>query len=163
MAPLVERLEGQIGQLCRAEGRKGGDPYRPSEAQHLVMDHRQLVEHARQGGGDRRVRMDDGARLISPVDTQMERKLRCRAERAVDMAGVEIYDRYVLGAQLGQDGACGRHGDEVVGALGDVSGCPQDQPCAGHAPACCRDALTLSVEHPWARSGRRLYPQAQPR
>ena len=58
--PAVERVADVGGELGRAEGGVRRDPDRPAEQELLVVQDRQLVEHAGDGGREGRVGVHDG-------------------------------------------------------------------------------------------------------
>ena len=104
-------------------------PARAAERQHLVVDARQLVEHARQRGRDRRVRVHDCADLVARGRRRGAGRPRRSARAPPPPRAVEIDDRHLLGLELREHGARRRDRDELLG-----SHARRSRRCAALAP-----------------------------
>src|SRR3954452_22178901 len=75
----LERLQHVRVQLVGAEGRVRRHPHGPAELEHLVVDRRQLVEHAAERRRHRRVRVHHGPGPVEAlVHAEVEAELRRR-------------------------------------------------------------------------------------
>ncbi len=133
-------------QLRGAEGGVRRHPDRAPEREHLVVDERQLVEHAGQRRGDRAVGVDDGAGLVAAVGAEVQLELGGRREVTVDGLAVEIDDHDLTGLELGQDRAGGRHGHELADARRHVAGGAQHEPLRGQSAGGGGDRLARGVK-----------------
>ena len=143
----LERVEGEPRQLRGAEGRVGRHADRAAEGEHLVVDERQLIEHAGQRRAHGTVGVDDRAGLVAAVDAEVELELGGGRIVAVDGPALEVDDHDLLGRQLGKHGARGRDRHERLGARRDVAGGAQHEALVGQAPRGGGDAVTLRVKH----------------
>ena len=112
---------------CGAERRVGGGPGRSSEPQAAVVQWRQLVVAAREGGGGHGVGVGDGQGVGRGVDAGVQRHLGGGGEIAVDHLAVEVDDGDHLGRHRAEVGAGGGHGDEVTLSGRDVARRPDHQ------------------------------------
>src|SRR5436309_1004764 len=110
-------------------------PHGPPEQEHLVMHAGELVQHARKRRRHRRVRMDDGAGLVAPVDTEVEAELGARLELAFHEAPLEVDDADLLGSQALELSPARRDRHQRLMADAQVAGRPEHEPLAREAAA----------------------------
>ena len=115
LAPL-ERLDDAVGEVVGPEGRVARDADVAAERQQRVMDARQLVADAGDGGRHRRMRVHDRPGVGVCVDGEVQGKLGCRLERPVEERPGSVDDGDLMRRQGCQPSTGRRDGDQIAAA-----------------------------------------------
>ena len=115
------------------------DPHAAAEAEQRVVDARQLVGDAGDGGCHRRVRVHDGAGVEVAVDGEVQRQLGRRQQWAVDERAVEVDDRQLVLGELREPRPGRGDEDELARPRAHVAGRPDHEAGSGELPAGLND------------------------